>query len=211
MSRPDIYKLLPKQFVLDPYINPNMNLPIKHPFCLCIIGGSGMGKTSSLIWLIEESKAFHKIYLYAKKLDEPLYKFLIDEWEKRSEKQGKTLIEYSENLDDVPSLKSIDESIQNLFIFDDMVVENNLKQIEELFVHGRKSNCSVIFISQSYFKTPQNIRQNSNYFLLTPGLSGKNLTNIAADHTDGDEFKKVYRQYSKDGDLMLIDTTTSKL
>ena len=203
--------MLPKKFLLDPYINPNKNLPIKHPFRLCIIGGSGMGKTSSLIWLIEESKAFHKIYLYAKKLDEPLYKFLIDEWEKRSEKQGKTLIEYSENLDDVPSLKSIDESIQNLFIFDDMVVEKNLKQIEELFVRGRKSNCSVIFISQSYFRTPQTIRQNSNYFLLTPGLSGKNLTNIAADHTDGDEFKKVYRQYSKDGDLMLIDTTTSKL
>ena len=88
--------------------------------------------------MIEESKAFHKIYLYAKKLDEPLYRFLINEWEKRSEKQGETFIEYSESLDDVPSLKEVDESIQNLFIFDDVRVEKNLKQVEELFVRGRK-------------------------------------------------------------------------
>ena len=152
--------------------------------------------------MIEESKAFHKIYLYAKKLDEPLYSFLIYEWEKRSEKQGETLIEYSESLDDVPSLKEVDESIQNLFIFDDMIEEKNLKQVEKLFVRGRKSSASVFFISQSYFKTPQAIRQNSNYFLLTPGLSGKNLTNIGTDHTDSDEFKKEYRKYSKDDDLM---------
>ena len=169
-----------------------------------------MGKTSSLIWLIEESKAFHKIYLYAKKLDEPLYSILIDEWEKQSEKQGETLIEYSESLDDVPNLKEVDESIQNPFIFDDMIVEKNLKRIEEIFVRGSKSNASVIFISQSYFKTPLIMCQNSNYFLLTPGLARKNLTNIATDHTDSDEFKKEYRKYSKDGDLMLIDTVISK-
>ena len=210
MSRPNIYKLLPRKYLQDPYINPNARLPIKHPFRLCIIGGPVMGKTSSLIWLIEESKAFHKIYLYARNLDEPLYRFLINEWETRSEKQGETLIEYSESLDDVPSLKEVDERIQNLFIFDDMIIEKNLKQVEELFVRGRKSNTSVIFISQSYFKTPQTIHQNSNYFLLTPGFSGKNLTNIATDHTDSDELKKEYRKYSKDGDLMLIDIVTSK-
>ena len=73
-----------------------------------------------------------------------------------------------------------------------------------------KNNTSIIYNSQSYYKTPQTIRQNSNYFLLAPGLSGKNLTNIATDHTDSDEFKKEYRKYFKDGDLMLIDTVTSK-
>ena len=155
-----------------------------------------MGKTSSLIWLIEESKTFHKIYMYTKKLGKPLHRYLIDEWEKLSEKQGETLIEYSEPLDDIPSLKEVDESIQNLFIFDDMIVEKNLKQVEELFVRERKSNASAIF-SSAYFKTPQTIRQHSNYFLLTPGLSGKNVANIATDHTESDEFIKEYREYSK--------------
>ena len=214
MERPDIYKLIPQKYLKDPYINPNKRLPIKHPFRLCIIGGSGMGKTSSLIWLIEQSKAFHKIYLYAKKLDEPLYLYLIDEWQNRSQKCGKTLIEYSESLNDAVTLQEVDESIQNLIVFDDMIVEKNLKQVEELFIRGRKSNCSIVFISQSYFAIPQIIRQNSNYFLLTRGLSGKNLINIAADHVgsvDNEEFRNTYRKFTKDGDLMLIDTVQSKL
>ena len=208
--RPNLYKLIPTKYLKEDYINPNKQLPIKHPFRLCIVGSSGSGKTSSLIWLIEESRAFHKIYLYAKKLDEPLYQFLIDEWGKRSKKQDKTLIEYSESLDDTVSLSDIDESIQNLIIFDDMIVQKNLKYVEELFIRGRKSNCSIIFISQSYFKIPISVRQNSNFFLLTSGLSGNNLTSIARDQSDSDEFKKVYRKFTKDGDHMLVDRINSK-
>ena len=124
------------------------------------------------------------------------------------------MIEYSESLNDAVTLQEVDETIQNLIVFDDMIVEKNLKQVEELFIRGRKSNCSIIFISQSYFAIPQIIRQNSNYFLLTRGLSGKNLINIAADHVgsvDSEEFRNTYRKFTKDGDLMLIDTVQSKL
>ena len=123
------------------------------------------------------------------------------------------MIEYSEDLEQVVSLNDIDESIQNLIIFDDMIVEKNLKHVEELFIRGRKSNCSIIFISQSYFAIPQTIRQNSNYFLLTKGLSGKNLINIATDHSgsvDSKEFRDIYRKLTKDGNLMLIDVVNSK-
>ena len=209
-SRPNIYNMLPKKYLKSSYINPNKSLPIKHPFRLCIVGSSGTGKTSSLIWLIEESKAFHKIYLYAKKLDEPLYEFLIDDWKERSEKQGETLIEYSESLDDAVSFSEIDSSIQNLIIFDDMIVQKNLKYVEELFIRGRKSNCSVIFISQSYFKIPKIIRENSNFFLLTSGLSGHNLTSIATDQADSGEFKKAYKRFTKDGNHMLVDRINSR-
>ena len=94
-----------------------------------------------------------------------------------------------------------------------MIVERNLSSVEELFIRGRKSNCSIIFISQSYFAIPQTIRQNCNYFLLTSGLSGKNLINIATDHsgsTDSKEFRDIYRKFTKDGNLMLIDVINSK-
>ena len=180
---------------------------------MCIIGPSGSGKTQSLIWLVEESGAFHKIYLYAKKLDEPLYQFLIEQWEKRSRKQNDTLIEYSESLQDMVTLENIDESIQNLIICDDMVTERNLKQVEELFIRGRKSNCSIIFISQSYFQMPQMIRQNSNYFILTHGMNGINLRNIATDHSgalDTNQFRELYRRYTKDENFMLIDIMNGK-
>ena len=211
MERPNIYKLLPKEYLQDSYTNPNKQLPIKHPFHLCIIGASGTGKTSSLIWLIEESKAFHKLYLYAKMITEPLYQYLIDEWESRSEQQGETLIEYSDQLEDVVSLQYIDEAKQNLIIFDDFIVEKNLKSVEELFIRGRKSNCSIIFISQSYFAIPKMIRQNSNYFILMQGIRGKDLISIATDNSStSDNFQNLYRRYTKDNNFMLIDVANNR-
>ena len=71
-ERPNIYKLIPKKYLTDKHYNPNPLTP-KHPARICFVGASGTGKTSTLIWMINEAKNFQKIYLYAKKLNEPLY------------------------------------------------------------------------------------------------------------------------------------------
>ena len=42
-----------------------------------IIGGSGSEKTTTLLYLIKEQDDIDKIYLYAKDLSEPKYKFLL--------------------------------------------------------------------------------------------------------------------------------------
>ena len=213
MKKPNIYKLISEKYLQNNYINKK-KLPIKYPFRLCIVGGSGVGKTQSLIWFIERSKAFNKMYLYAKKLDQPLYLYLIDEWKNRSKEQKQALIKYSEELEQVFSLDEIDESIQNLIIFDDRIVEKNLRHVEELFIRGRKSNCSIVFISQSYFAISRRISQNSNYCLLNKGLLGKDLVNIATAHSgsvDSKELRDIYIKSTKDSDLVLIDVINSNL
>ena len=50
-----------------------------HPYRIdsVIVGGSGSGKTNTLLNLINEQKDIDKIYLYAKDLSEPKYEFLI--------------------------------------------------------------------------------------------------------------------------------------
>ena len=48
-----------------------------HPYRIIIIGGSGSGKTNALINLINEQNDVGKIYLYARYLSEPKYKYLI--------------------------------------------------------------------------------------------------------------------------------------
>ena len=48
-----------------------------HPYRILIIGGSGPGKTNTLLNLINEQIDRDKIYLYAKDLNEPKYKVLI--------------------------------------------------------------------------------------------------------------------------------------
>ena len=38
--------------------------------------------------------------------------------------------------------------------------------IKELFIRCRKLNISIVFITQSYFKTPKDARSNSTHYLI---------------------------------------------
>ena len=48
-----------------------------HPYRILIIGGSGSGKTNTLLNLINGQHDIDKMYLYAKDLNEPMYKIFI--------------------------------------------------------------------------------------------------------------------------------------
>ena len=55
-----------------------------YPYIILIVGGSGSGKTSTLLNLIKEQDkrdVIDKIYLYARDLNEPKYQFLIEKRE----------------------------------------------------------------------------------------------------------------------------------
>ena len=63
-----------------------------------------------------------------------------------------------------------DKERKILIVFDDMIVDmiNNKKLnsiITELFIRDRKLNISLVFITQSHFKVPKDVRLNSNHFL----------------------------------------------
>ena len=50
----------------------------------------------------------------------------------------------------------------------DMLNNKKLNTVlTELFIKGRKLNISVVFITQSYFDVPKNIRGNSMHFIST--------------------------------------------
>ena len=49
----------------------------------------------------------------------------------------------------------------------DMIDNKKLNPIAtELFTRGRKLNISIVFITQSYFKVPKDVRLNSTHFLV---------------------------------------------
>ena len=57
-----------------------------------------------------------------------------------------------------------------LIVFDDTIIDmiNNKKLssiVTELFIRGRKLNISFVFVTQSNFKVPKDVRLNSNLFL----------------------------------------------
>ena len=75
-----------------------------HPHIILIIGGSGSGKTSALLNLINEQDDTDKIYLYAKDLSESKYEYLIEKRENTGIKHlddSKAFIECSNTMDDV--------------------------------------------------------------------------------------------------------------
>ena len=164
---------------LDSIINENNKehnekwpfIPI-HPYRILIIGGSGSGKTNALLNLIKEQDDIDKIYLYAKDLSEPKYEFLIKKREDVGIKycnDPNAFIECSNRMDDV--YQNIDDYNPSrkrkiLIVFDDMIADimSNKKFqaiIKELFIRCKKLNISLVFITQSYFSVPEDVRLNS--------------------------------------------------
>ena len=65
-----------------------------------------------------------------------------------------------------------------LIVLDEMIADmiNNKKLnlvVTELFIRGRKINTSVVFITQSYFKVPKEVRLNTTYFFIMKQNFGK--------------------------------------
>ena len=64
------------------------------------------------------------------------------------------------------SYYNLDKENKILIVFDDMIADmiHNKKLnsiVTELFIRGRKLNISLVFITQSYFKVPKNVRLNT--------------------------------------------------
>ena len=58
---------------------------------------------------------------------------------------------------------NMDQEHKILIVFDDMIADmiNNKKLnsiVTDLFIRGRKLNISLLFITQSYFKVPKDVR-----------------------------------------------------
>ena len=193
-----------------------------HPYRILIIGGSGSRKTNTLLHLINEQKDIDKIYLYEKDLSEPKYEYLIKNRETAGVKHlddSKAFIECSNAMNDLYA--NIDNYNPNrkrkiLIVFDDMIADimtNKKFQsiIKELFIRCRKINISLVFITQSYFSVPKNVRLNSTHYLNMKINNKRELQNIAINHSadiDYKDFIKMYRECTKEPSKFLtIDTT----
>ena len=193
-----------------------------HPYRILITRGSRSGNTNALLNLINNQPDIDKIYLYAKDPYEAKYQFLINKRESTGLKHfndPKAFIEYSNDMHDV--YKNIDEYNPDkenkiLIVFDDMIADmiNNKKLnsiVTELFIRGRKLNISPVFITQSYFKVPKDVRLNSTHFFITKIPNKRELQQMALSHSSDISFKdfvRIYKKFSTELYSFLVFDTT---
>ena len=82
--------------------------------------------------------------------------------------------------------------------------------VKELFIRCRKLNISIVFITQSYFRTPKDTRLNSTHYILMKIGNKKELKSIAEEnsgHLDFEDFLKIYNYCTdKPYSFMTVDT-----
>ena len=145
-----------------------------HPYRILIIVASGTRKTNALLSLINNQQDIDKTYLYAKYPYEDKYQYLINKRESVGLEHfnvPEAFIEYSNDMHSV--YENIDNYNLNkenkiLIVFDERIADmiNNKKLnsiVTELFIRCRELNISLVFINQSYFKVPKNVRNNSTH------------------------------------------------
>ena len=80
-----------------------------------------------------------------------------------------------------------------------------------MFIRGRKLNISIVFILQSYFKVPKDVRLNSTHFFIMKIPNKRELQQIALNNLSDIDFKdfmKIYKKYTKEPYLFLVNDTT---
>ena len=201
--------------------NKNENKNNDWLFRMLIIGPSGSGKTNNLLHLINNLHPIDKIYLYAKAIHGPKYKYLINKREQAGIKNlndPHAFIEYSGDMNDALDdnnnyNKNRDKKV--LIVFDDMIadieyIKNFKRIIKELFYRARKINVSIVFNTQSYFRSLKDARLNSTHYILMKIGNKKELKRIAEEksgHLDYKDFLKIYNYCTKEPySFMLIDT-----
>ena len=84
--------------------------------------------------------------------------------------------------------------------------------IKGLFIRCRKLNISLVFITQSYFSVPKDVRLNSTHYLIMKINNKRELQNIAINHSVDIDYKDFMKfaenmQESRVFLFLTIDTT----
>ena len=111
---------------------------------------------------------------------------------------------------------NIDKEHKILIVFDDMIADiiKNKKLnsiVTELFIRDRKINNSLVFITQSYFKVPKDVRLNTSHFFNAKIPNKRELQQIATNHSSGistKDFTNIYRKCIAEPFSFFVNDTT---
>ena len=80
-----------------------------------------------------------------------------------------------------------------------------------MFIRGKKLHISLIFITQSYFKVPKDVRLNTSHFFIAKIPNKKEVQQITTNHSSDintKDFANIYRKCTSEPYSFLVDDTT---
>jgi hypothetical protein len=189
------YELLNKDLKRERKVDANFK---KHHILptsmICCIGGTGSGKTNSLIdFLTRKNNAFYEIIIFSgSTVEEPLYNLL---------KQKMPDIKMFNNIEELPPLSEYDnddKDQEKLIVFDDFISlkPKEMKKINEYLTSSRKMGFTCWCMAQNYTSCNKIMIRNLNYIIMFKLNDNVSINNIIRNHNihdiDKDKFKDCY-------------------
>ena len=79
--------------------------------------------------------------------------------------------------------------------------------VTESFIRGRKLNIYFVFVTQSYFKIPKDVRLNTSHFFIAKIPNKRELSINHSSDTNTKDFANIYRKYTDEPySFLVIDT-----
>ena len=79
-----------------------------------------------------------------------------------------------------------------------------------MFIRGRKLNISLVFITQSYFKVPKDVRLNTSHFFISKIPNEREVKQIAINHSpdiNTKDFVNIYGKWTAEPYSFLVNDT----
>lgn len=174
---------------------------------ICAIGGTGSGKTNSLVdFLARKTETFTEIIIFSgSTTEEPLYEYI---------KKQIPESQFFNDIELVPELNDFENNkkTEKLIVFDDFI---NLKQkefskINKYLTAGRKFGFTVFVMAQNYTSIPKVVLRNVNYFIVFKLNEAFTINHILKNYNiygmDKERFLKAYQEATTDKfNFLLID------
>lgn len=199
---PNYYQTLPAKYKGSSHNPGYVSHQIKIPARILICGPSGSFKTNLLMDILKKfKKTFETVVFCLRNKNQPFYEMIED-------KMG-DLVEFYDN--EIPDMDDYEESTNKLIVFDDLLMsdKNVQKQIADYFVRGRHKKFTMIYLSQSFYKTDKIIRTNCNYIFLLKINSKRDLKlilqEIPISVDSADELLKIYEEARKGSETNFLN------
>ena len=170
---------------------------------MLIAGPSGSGKTNTLMFMLREPLVvYDQIFIYTPNVHQQLVQDLHMIMHRHSQKLGYNVLHVM-NPDEIIDTKDYPRENRKVVIFDDLMTASNdvQKKILKHFIDGRHHLISPVYLSQSYHKTPVDIRLNCSHLILYKPTMTRHRGLIASENSfEPDLFSRL-----KPFDFLFLD------